>query len=403
MSQFTWLLSIGLLAAALGRLVTVTRVLSRSRTIPRVSDTVDDWQGTGPLISVLVPARNEERRIEGCLRSLLSQRYTPFEVIAIDDGSTDRTAAIISSLAKEDPRLLPVQAGPLPAGWVGKNHALWCGVRRARGDWLLFTDADTVHCPEALAKAFAFARIRGLDMCSMTCHQQVLSFWERVVQPVVYGLLDAWFPLDEVGSPTSPLAAATGTYLLIRREVYNAVGGHRRVAGEILEDVALARLVKGAGHRMAFADGADLYAARMYSSLQEIRRGWGKNLFALVDRDLGRACRVAAGIFTTTVLPPLTFLLSGAARLLGAPAGIPAAVSGVISLGLLTMEGVFRARRGHDPRWALAHPLGSLVVLAILIESVYRGRLGKAVIWKERRYVGPRTSEAPPGILGVEE
>ena len=173
--------------------------------------------------------------------------------------------------------------GP-PAGWTGKSFALDAGVSIARGAWLCFTDADTVHAPESIARAVGFAEPHGVALLSLTSRQLTRSFWERVVQPVVFGLLDQWFPLTAVNDPASPLAAANGIFILAARDAYQAAGGHRAVAGEILEDVALARRVKAGGGRIAFVDGADLVAARMYTDLAAIRRGWTKNLYRLRGR-----------------------------------------------------------------------------------------------------------------------
>ena len=235
-------------------------------------------------MTVLVPARNEERNVGACLASLSAQAWPNLEIIAVDDGSTDGTPAILADAARRDPRVRVLRVDGPPAGWTGKSFALDAGVSIARGAWLCFTDADTVHAPESIARAVGFAERHGVALLSLTSRQLTRSFWERVVQPVVFGLLDQWFPLTAVNDPASPVAAANGIFILATRDAYRDAGGHRAVAGEILEDVALARRVKAGGGRIAFVDGADLVAARMYTDLAAIRRGWTKNLYRLRGR-----------------------------------------------------------------------------------------------------------------------
>ncbi len=270
------------LLPALWRLGRVAAVLRGRARLPRASD-APPFRGAA-LVTVLVPARNEERNVGACLASLSAQAWPNLEIIAVDDGSTDGTPAILADAARRDPRVRVLRVDGPPAGWTGKSFALDAGVSIARGAWLCFTDADTVHAPESIARAVGFAERHGVALLSLTSRQLTRSFWERVVQPVVFGLLDQWFPLTAVNDPASPVAAANGIFILAARDAYRDAGGHRAVAGEILEDVALARRVKAGGGRIAFVDGADLVAARMYTDLAAIRRGWTKNLYRLRGR-----------------------------------------------------------------------------------------------------------------------
>jgi len=251
----------------------------------------------------------------------------------------------------------------------------------ARGAWLCFTDADTVHAPESIARAVAFAEAHGLDLLSLTSRQLTASFWERVVQPVVFGLLDQWYPLDRVNDPVTPLAAANGIFILAARDAYEAVGGHRAVAGEVVEDVALARRVKAAGRRIAFVDGTDLVAARMYTGFGALRRGWVKNLYRLRGRRALPAFATVVELLLTGVWP----VAGGLTAALAGPGDLgPAAVLGaLVGLGA---EAWFRARRGEDWRWSPTVPLGAAVVAAFLLESAARDWLGLGVRWKDRRY-----------------
>jgi len=238
-----------------------------------------------PAVSVIVPARNEEACLGACLESLVSQDGVGFEIIVVDDGSTDRTRVIAESF----PGAQVIEPGPLPAGWSGKNNAVTAGAKRARGEWLLFTDADTVHRPGSLARALAEAREHHADLLSYSPEQEVHGFWERAVMPVIFAELASAYPPSRVNDPACPLAAANGQYLLISREVYAAVGGHAAVAKDLLEDVAIARLVKRSGRTIFFRYGGDMVRTRMYRSFAQLREGWTKNLALLFPSALSVA------------------------------------------------------------------------------------------------------------------
>jgi len=226
---------------------------------------------------VIIPARNEESSLAACLRSLLAQTGVKYEILVVDDGSTDRTRAIAESF--DGVRILA--ANPLPPGWTGKNNACQTGADAARAPWLLFTDADTVHKPGSLARAMEEARDQGAMLLSYSPEQEVHGIAERALMPLVFAELARAFAPRKVSDPASPVAAANGQYLLIASESYLAVGGHAAVAGDLLEDVALARNVKRSGRRLSFRFGGDAVRTRMYRSFSQMREGWTKNLVLL--------------------------------------------------------------------------------------------------------------------------
>jgi glycosyltransferase involved in cell wall biosynthesis len=230
-----------------------------------------------PVISVIVPARNEEACLGGCLASLVSQTAVSFEILVVDDGSTDRTRAIAQSF----PRVRVIQSPPLSAGWTGKNNAVAAGAHEAKGKWLLFTDADTVHKPGSLARAVAEAEQHHADLLSYSPEQEVHGFWERAVMPVIFAELARKFPPSAVSDFSKNLAAANGQYILISRAAYDAVGGHAAVANSLLEDVALARAVRNTSLRIRFRYGGDAVRTRMYRGFRQLREGWTKNLILL--------------------------------------------------------------------------------------------------------------------------
>jgi glycosyltransferase involved in cell wall biosynthesis len=228
-------------------------------------------------VSVIIPARDEEATLASCLESLIAQAGIAFEIIVVDDHSTDRTRQIAASF----PRVRAIEAPPLTAGWAGKNNAVTAGAREAHGRWLLFTDADTVHLPRSLARAIAEASRHGASMLSYSPEQIVESFCEKAVMPVIFAELAATYSPSRVRDPESPIAAANGQYILITREAYDAVGGHAAIAGAILEDMALARAVKRSGRKIFFRYGGDAVCTRMYRSFSQLREGWTKNLALL--------------------------------------------------------------------------------------------------------------------------
>lgn len=241
------------------------------------TETVTRRPGMSIEVSVIVPARNEEACLGACLESLVAQTGVDFEIIVVDDHSTDRTRELAASFAG----VRIIDAGPLPSGWTGKNNAVITGAREARGQWLLFTDADTVHLPGSLARALAEARENAADLLSYSPEQIAVSFWEMATLPVVFAELARQYPPAKVSDPASPIAAANGQYILVRRQAYDAVGGHTAIAGSILEDVALARALKASGRKIRFRYAADAVRTRMYRNFRQLREGWTKNLALL--------------------------------------------------------------------------------------------------------------------------
>src|SRR5215471_14504125 len=326
-----------------------------------------------PEISVIVPARNEEASLATCLESLMSQPGVPFEIIVVNDHSTDRTQEIARSFAG----VHVIEAGPLPQGWTGKNNAVACGAREAQGEWLLFTDADTVHVPGSLARALAEARQHQAEMLSYSPEQTAVTFWEMAILPVVFAELARQYPPKKVSDPASPIAAANGQFILIRRETYDAIGGHAAVAGDILEDVALATRVKSAGRKLRFRYAADAVRTRMYRNFAQLREGWTKNLALLFPNPN----RLAAKILLLWILPWTVFLLL-LIRALTNPWWSTAFVASFIYLVMR----ISRANFSIDMN-ILASLFGMPLFAYLLLRSKHMHGKG-TVAWKGRSYRG---------------
>jgi glycosyltransferase involved in cell wall biosynthesis len=329
------------------------------------------------MVSVIVPARNEELSVGACLESLVPQTGVNFEILVVDDGSTDRTRQI----ARSFPEVRVVDPGPLPSGWSGKNNALVAGTKQARGRWLLFTDADTVHRAGSLSRSLAEAQRQKAALLSYSPEQEVHGLWEKAVMPVIFAELASTFRPAEVSDPASSAAAANGQYILVSRESYDAVGGHAAIATNLLEDVALARAVKASGRRIFFRYGGDAVRTRMYRSFSQLREGWTKNLVLLFRSPV----RLAVLRLNEFVL-----IMGGAAVAIVTgmhgkwrPAVI-AAIVAVVLYGFLLK----RIRRAHFS-WD-AHLL-ALIGLPLFSYLLLRSRIAYrsgTVSWKGRRYAG---------------
>ena len=359
-----------------------------AETLPR---TVFDQPEPEQLIelTVIVPARNEQDCLTACLQSLVSQSEEIFELgrdwdlIVVDDHSTDRTAQIARGFAA----VTVMQARKLEPGWTGKNNAIWTAARAARGRWLLFTDADTVHEPGCLRRALHEAERGKAGMLSYSPRQIVSGFWQRSLMPLVFCELALAYPPAKVSDPAQRIAAANGQFLLVEREAYRKLGGHPSVADKVLDDVELAFLAKRrrVGLRFRYAD--DAVAARMYRSTGAMVEGWTKNLKLLFDNALLLAVWRALDFLLLFGLPVLAYLLWNAR--LGAH-GLQWMGAGWI-LALLWLRTLFRfyarVAKSNFPflDCALA-PLGLPLFVALLYRSWFQHRVLRRVSWKGREY-----------------
>ena len=355
---------------------------------PQTSPPESPRPGSLPLISVIIPARDEQRNISRCIQGLLSQIYPNFEIIVVDDRSKDGTLQILEELTRSSSRLQIIHGAELPPGWAGKPHALVQGAEAAQGEWLCFMDADTFGEPELLWSTYLQALKSQADMFSILTDQELGSFWERTVLPLVFLGLSYGFPADKVNDPSKPDAIANGQFILIKRNVYDQVGGHSAVKDRIDEDKAIAVVVKRAGYRLVVADGRKVATTRMYTSLAEMWEGWTKNIYLGLQDRLGLLLFGGfIGLVVSVVLP--VWLLGGVAWLVQS-GGWAAAVVALEAAGLW---GYLLWKRlqscwafGIPGGYALTFPLGALVFTAMMVASAYNVLSGRGVSWKGRRY-----------------
>ena len=377
--------SIGMLAG-----IALTRWIHSSHALDIRVEPTHDVPADSPLVTVIVPARNEKRNIWRCVQALLSQTYPNYELVVVDDRSTDATPRILEELAQAAARLQIVTGVEPPEGWAGKPHALQQGVARARGDWLCFVDADTFAGPELLASALDAAQATSADLFTILTAQELGTFWEKAVLPLVFTALSFGFPARRVNDPTKPDAIANGQFILIKHQVYSAVGGHAAVRRRIDEDKALAESVKRAGYRLVIADGRSVARTRMYTSLAEIWEGWTKNIYlGLRDRLWLLLLGAIVGLLGALLLP--LWLAGGLYWLLTTGQPVPA----LVSLEALLVWGYLLAARLQasrfyqiSPLYALTLPLGSLVFTLMMAASAFNVLARRGVTWKGRTYAG---------------
>jgi len=345
----------------------------------------------GGLVSVVVPARNEEAGIERCVRSLLGQAGVACELIVVNDGSTDRTGEILRRIADEDPRLRVIDGVPLPKGWLGKNWACWQGYLVSKGDIVLFTDADTAHGPRAVSRAASALVARDAGLLSLLVRQETGSFGVKLLVPVLFWLACSLFPFALLNRDSRlPLHFGNGQFMMFRREAYEAVGGHAAIRGNVFEDMTLARRVRGSGRRVVVGDGSRDVSCRMYDTLPQAFSGLAKNIYMLFHHSLPRGVAAPAYLlglagFALVMFGPLASLcIDAGLAIAGFPLSLPViglSVAGValavLSLGIVT-------RRFRFPAvMVILYPLTMVLFLAAALGSLVLTRRGRTV-WKGR-------------------
>jgi glycosyltransferase involved in cell wall biosynthesis len=340
-------------------------------------------------LSVILPARNEERSLPECLASLLAQSERGFalgaqwELLIIDDDSSDQTGSIAAEASQAYPGVRVLKAPPLDqsdrGGFTGKNNACWAGAQQAQGRWLLFTDADTIHEPGDLSRAIHEAEKYKVALLSYSPRQIVTGFWQRAVMPLVFSELSSVYPPKEVNDPTRRIAAANGQFILVEREAYFAVGGHRGVGLEVLEDVALANRIKRSTSKIRFRYAPDALSTRMYRTLPEMIEGWTKNLALLFPRPVNLALWRILDVGLYFGIPWLALTMPY----------LQTWQRGVLLLIWLRTLWRFYGRVGRSNFPAVdcaISILGVPLFVYLLVRSFIDHRINKRVHWKGRTY-----------------
>ncbi len=334
-----------------------------------------------PRVSILLPVRNERAVVLDSLRSLLAQDYPDFEVLALDDGSTDGTAELLAEMAREDGQLRVLPGRPLPEGWLGKHWACQQLAQAATGELLLFTDADTVHHPQALRAGVAAFLAERADLISGFLRQRLLTWGERLTVPAIFWCFFSFLPLALAHRVRAPaLSLTNGQWMLFRRSAYQAVGGHAAVRDNPVDDIALGQRVKAQGLRWRVVDAGDFVSCRMYTGFRAALEGFTKNLFAVFDFRLAEYLFVWVWMALVT-LEPLAVL---ALWPLGVGRDVFALWPALLAVGEMLALWLIAMARLRFPRYlALLYPVSLLLLVFIAFRSLLWTATGRAT-WKGR-------------------
>lgn len=364
------------------------RALSELKQAPRL--TCQDQEPRVGKVTVLIPAKNEEKNIGDCVQSLLPQLRDGDEILVINNCSQDKTEDILKSLGAQqialgdlptDPniRLKYLNTPQTPGDWTGKNFALHLGIYYAGGDWLLFTDADTRHQPGSVTAAVAFAGKNGVDLLTLLPRCLADSFWEFLMQPCAMGYTGLWFPVQKINDPKSRVYFGNGQYMLIRKEHYQKMGGHASVKEAFLEDFALMKKTKKMGARGICAFGMDIYGTRMYDSYGSIWRGWRRIFLHGFEQKPLPLLRCALSVFFFSVLPFIAFIyLLAKTTALSVPMVLTLAILGIMFATAWKAYSIVKAKKAY----AFFHPFAALILFMILLDAFQMAILKRPTHWR---------------------
>ena len=373
--NFLWTALLGCLG--LVWIVQGLRAFLGMKRLPRLADVLPAPDSGCPRISVLFAARDEAEKLPAALRILLDQDYPGFEVVAVDDRSRDATLHILDTLAATNKHLQVVHIAELPLGWLGKTHALQHAYEHATGDWLLFTDADVHFAPDLLRRAMALATQNGLDHLTLIGQLDLSGFWEKTAT-IYFGVgfafgVEPW----RVHSPRSRRYIGVGYFQMLRRSTYEAIGTHRRLAMEIVDDMKLGKLVKLGGFRSGVAMAQDRLYLRWNKGLGETVRGVTKNFFAASRYSVLRTTSNILGILALSVLPFVALALTS---------GLTRLVAAVTAGAAVTVYAW--AAHSYQVSWlyGFTHPLGALIFCYMLLRSMVVTLWRGGVEWRGTFY-----------------
>lgn len=352
------------------------KILSRKKT-----EKTDDERL--PFISVLVPARNEEDNIEICLKSLLNQDYPEYEVIVLDDNSTDNTYKILQEIKITHSELIILKGEELPDGWTGKNYACHCLSQKAKGSWLLFTDADTIHNKISLKLSMETAISKKADLLTLIPYQITKTFFEKLIIPLLHYITLTLLPfyfLEKKGY--TKFSIGIGQFMLFNKNVFEKIGGYESVKDKIVEDVWLARKIKEAGYRLIAADGMEMLSCRMYKDIKGVWEGFSKNIFPGLNKSVIFSSLVILMLFAFNILPYILILYCFLFE--DQFFSLYFILTQVIILLITRLLLCYKFKTSILS--AFIHPLGILFLIIITINSIKWNIFGKGSKWKGRVY-----------------
>lgn len=341
-----------------------------------------------PLVSVVIPAKDEQDHIEESVRSVMASDYANIQIILVDDRSRDSTRAIMEHLAQEDSRISFICVEYLPANWTGKTHALFTGAEEAAGDLLLFSDADTVLHPSAVSRAVGHLFHHELDMVSLLPQFQERRFSENAIYPHLGLGLSSIYPLTDVNDPTKPGALASGCFILIRRQTYNEVGAWRRFRKEITEDIALSKAVKAHGFKLHVIRAVNLVRTKSFDRLSDVCRFWKRTFYGGLEKSISKILRLTANYVILTIL--FGVHAASVALLLTHHYSMPIVALAAISTGAVAMVivpyGFVVHEEGGSWLYGLTAPIGMLISAWVAATALFAVLTGRGIRWRGSEY-----------------
>ncbi len=370
-----WTALLGTIAVAW--VITATRVWRGMSGLPKLKDAAPLRDTECPSVSILIAARNEAAKLPQCLPTVLAQNYPRYEVIAVDDRSTDATRQILDELAQKHKHLQVIHVTDLPAGWLGKPHAIAKGYQQASGQWLIFTDADVRFAPDVLRRVMAVAKEKNWEHLNVLPHLELVGFWEKTVLSFWALSSILWLEPWRVSNPRSRRYFGFGALQALRRNAYEAIGTHRHLAMEVVDDIKLGKLAKQAGLRSGVAVAGDKVRLRYLEGLGNIVRGISKSAFA--------ACGYRAGVIVGGVIANLVFHISPFVTVLFAT-GLSRAFAAAAVFSILVLHGRGLIAVRVSPLYAATYPLGVTVFCYILLHSMIVTLWRGGILWRDTFY-----------------
>ena len=337
-----------------------------------------------PLISILIPARNEVENISRCLKSLLKQDYPNLEIIVLNDNSTDATSKVVKVVAQKDNRVRLVEGAPLEEGWTGKNFASHQLAKYAKGEYFIFTDADTLHFPKTVSSAFGALITTKVDALSIYPRQIMVTFAERMAVPIINIALQCFIPFILIKKSKSPLfSTALGQFMMFKREVYEKIGGYESIKGNMVDDIQISKRVKKAGYKFMVFDGRNTIYCRMYKNLKGVVIGLTKSIYPAFNGNILTLFSFT-GLLTATLLIPFTLLPLGAFLFDWPVAIIRLIIFQVIIV--LAIKTIFAIRYKQRMLDILLAPVSMAIIDALIFVSFLQAKYGEGLAWKGRVY-----------------
>ena len=379
--------------SVLGGLLILAYLRLTERLAPNFSDSfrsVEKKVPTPPFLSIIITAKNEESTIGNGIRSLLAQTHRDFELIIVDDSSTDGTQQVVKELQKHDSRIHLVSAGEKPAGWIGKSWPCQRGFEECKGEVILFADADSVFEPQAVWKTLGYFQAQSYDMFSISPKVRLRGIWSNAIMPLLSGGINLLYPMKKVNDTSNARAYVFGTFIMVRRSVYEAIGGHKAVRERLVEDAAIASLAKSKGYKLRVEKGGGVLTTEWESDLQSVYHGL-ERVFSDSIRPYGSIAMLNAILIFFLGIYPLLVAVSCAYLYFSGSPSVPIAISGFF--GFLGVAGFLvlyvselRLTSGVVGAYPLIYPLGCLIFMAAIVSASRKISQGLGFEWKGQRY-----------------